>query len=115
MFINDFLAFAKLTPDVREAGAGEEEPGPFGPITADDVTFSYPGFRTLLGRTAVVFQDFIRYALSARIVRAADTAGSCGRPNGPGQVTGQPSSSAYPETAPSSSYRVSPFSVMTSQ
>ena len=43
MFINDFLAFAKLAPEVREAGTGGHEPGPFGPITADEVTFSYPG------------------------------------------------------------------------
>src|SRR5712671_5028302 len=43
MFINDFLAFAKLAPDVREAGTGGHEPGSFGPITADEVTFSYPG------------------------------------------------------------------------
>jgi hypothetical protein len=43
MFINDFLAFAKLAPEVREAGTGGQEPGPFGPITADEVTFSYPG------------------------------------------------------------------------
>ena len=140
MFINDFLAFAKLAPDVREAGTGGHEPGSFGPITADEVTFSYPGServalhdvslriepgevvalvgangsgkttlakllaglylptagrvcwdgrdtrdvdrRSLLGCTAVVFQDFIRYALSAgdnialgRHERAADTAG----------------------------------------
>ena len=140
MFIDDFLAFAKLAPEVREAGTGGHEPGPFGPITADEVTFSYPGServalhdvslriepgevvalvgangsgkttlakllaglylpssgrvcwdgrdtrdvdrRSLLGCTAVVFQDFIRYALSAgdnialgRHERAADTAG----------------------------------------
>ena len=140
MFINDFLAFAKLAPEVREAGTGGQEPGPFGPITADEVTFSYPGServalhdvslriepgevvalvgangsgkttlakllaglylpsagrvcwdgrdtrdvdrRSLLGCTAVVFQDFIRYMLSAgdnialgRHERAADTAG----------------------------------------
>jgi hypothetical protein len=43
MFINDFLAFAKLAPEVREAGTGGQEPGPFGPITADEVTFRYPG------------------------------------------------------------------------
>ena len=42
MFINDFLAFAKLAPEVRRRGRGQE-PGPFGPITADEVTFSYPG------------------------------------------------------------------------
>jgi ATP-binding cassette subfamily B protein len=140
MFIDDFLAFAKLAPEVREAGTGGQEPGPFGPITADEVTFSYPGSErvalhdvslriepgevvalvgangsgkttlakllaglylpssgrvcwdgrdtrdvdrgSLLGCTAVVFQDFIRYALSAgdnialgRHERAADTAG----------------------------------------
>src|SRR6266566_3033403 len=140
MFINDFIAFAKLAPQAREAGTGGQEPGPFGPITADEVTFSYPGServalhdvslriepgevvalvgangsgkttlakllaglylptggrvcwdgqdtrdvdrRSLLGRTAVVFQDFIQYALSAgdnialgRHERAADTAG----------------------------------------
>ena len=140
MFINDFLAFAKLAPEAREAGTGGHEPGSFGPITADEVTFSYPGServalhdvslriepgevvalvgangsgkttlakllaglylptggrvcwdgrdtrdvdrRSLLGCTAVVFQDFIRYALSAgdnialgRHERAADTAG----------------------------------------
>jgi ATP-binding cassette, subfamily B, bacterial len=140
MFIDDFLAFAELAPQAREAGTGGHEPGSFGPITADEVTFSYPGServalhdvslriepgevvalvgangsgkttlakllaglylpttgrvcwdgrdtrdvdrRSLLGCTAVVFQDFIRYALSAgdnialgRHERAADTAG----------------------------------------
>ena len=140
MFIDDFLAFAKLAPEAREAGTGGHEPGSFGPITADEVTFSYPGServalhdvslriepgevvalvgangsgkttlakllaglylpttgrvcwdgrdtrdvdrRSLLGCTAVVFQDFIRYALSAgdnialgRHERAADTTG----------------------------------------
>ena len=43
MFIDDFLAFAKLAPQAREAGTGGQEPGPFGPITAEEVTFSYPG------------------------------------------------------------------------
>ena len=84
MFINDFLAFAKLAPEVREAGTGGHEPGSFGPITADEVTFSYPGFRTLLGRTAVVFQDFIRYALSA-----GDRAGGRYRGDRAGSRTGR--------------------------
>jgi ATP-binding cassette subfamily B protein len=140
MFIDDFLAFAELAPPAREAGTGGHEPGPFGPITADGVAFSYPGServalhdvslriepgevvalvgangsgkttlakllaglylpsagrvcwdgrdtrdmdrRSLLDCSAVVFQDFIRYALSAgdnialgRHERAADTAG----------------------------------------
>jgi len=140
MFIDDFLAFAELTPVAREAGAPGHEPGSFGPITADEVTFRYPGServalhdvririepgevvalvgangsgkttlakllaglylpsdgrvcwdgtdtrdvdrRELLGNTAIVFQDFIQYALSAgdnialgRHERAADTAG----------------------------------------
>jgi hypothetical protein len=37
MFINDYLAFAKLAPEVREAGTGGQEPGPFGPIGAADL------------------------------------------------------------------------------
>jgi ABC-type multidrug transport system fused ATPase/permease subunit len=41
--IDDFLAFAKLAPEAREAGTGGHEPGPFGPITAERATFSYPG------------------------------------------------------------------------
>jgi ATP-binding cassette subfamily B protein len=140
MFINDFLAFSRLAPAEPELAAGRHEPGSFGPITADEVTFSYPGSdrvalhdvslriepgevvalvgangsgkttlakllaglyvptsgrvcwdgrdtrdmdrRALLGGTAVVFQDFVRYALSARDnialgrhERASDTAG----------------------------------------
>jgi len=140
MFINDFIAFSRLAPPAREAGTPGHEPGSFGPITADEVTFSYPGServalhdvslriepgevvalvgangsgkttlakllaglylptggrvcwdgrdtrdvdrRSLLGCTAVVFQDFIRYLLSAgdnialgRHERAADTEG----------------------------------------
>ena len=140
MFINDFIAFSRLAPPEREVGTPGHEPGSFGPITADEVTFSYPGServalhdvslriepgevvalvgangsgkttlakllaglylpssgrvcwdgrdtrdvdrRSLLGCTAVVFQDFIRYMLSAgdnialgRHERAFDTAG----------------------------------------
>jgi ATP-binding cassette, subfamily B, bacterial len=140
MFIDDFLAFAELAPPAREGGTPGHEPGSFGPITAEEVTFSYPGServalhdvclriepgevvalvgangsgkttlakllaglylptggrvcwdgrdtrdmdrRSLLGCSAVVFQDFIRYALSAgdnialgRHERAADTEG----------------------------------------
>jgi ATP-binding cassette, subfamily B, bacterial len=155
MFIDDFLAFTEGSPalvglDEPAAAAGEDVP--FGPISAEEVTFSYPGSdrvalrdvslriepgeivalvgpngsgkttlakllaglylpsegrvcwdgrdtrdvdrRELLGQTAVVFQDFIRYALSARdnialgrherasdmagIVRAAEQAGADG-------------------------------------
>jgi ATP-binding cassette subfamily B protein len=140
MFIDDFLAFAELAPPAREGGTPGHEPGSFGPITAEEVTFSYPGSErvalhdvclriepgevvalvgangsgkttlakllaglylptggrvcwdgrdtrdmdrgSLLGCSAVVFQDFIRYALSAgdnialgRHERAADTEG----------------------------------------
>ena len=153
MFIEDFVAFAELAPprpEPREPGAPGREPAPFGPIVAEEVTFSYPGServalhgvslriepgevvalvgangsgkttlakllaglylpsegrvcwdgrdtrevnsRELLGHTAIVFQDFIRYALSAgdnialgrhehsqdtaAIVRAAERAGA---------------------------------------
>ena len=126
MFIDDFLAFAELAPprpSSRESGAPGREPGPFGPIVVEGVTFSYPGServalrdvslhispgevvalvgangsgkttlakvlaglylpsegrvcwdgrdtrevdsRELLSHTAIVFQDFIQYALSA--------------------------------------------------
>ncbi len=126
MFIDDFLAFAELAPprpSPRESGAPGREPGPFGPIVVEWVTFSYPGServalrdvslhispgevvalvgangsgkttlakvlaglylpsegrvcwdgrdtrevdsRELLSHTAIVFQDFIQYALSA--------------------------------------------------
>ena len=143
MFIDDFLAFtrsAPAPPRPREASEGELEAAPFGPIVAEDVTFSYPGServalrgaslriepgevvalvgangsgkttlakllaglylpgagricwdgrdtrevarRALLSRSAVVFQDFIRYALSAgdnialgRHERAGDAGG----------------------------------------
>jgi ATP-binding cassette subfamily B protein len=142
MFIDDFLAFSELAPPrppARESGAPGREPGPFGPIVAERVTFSYPGServalrdvslhispgevvalvgangsgkttlakllaglylpsegrvwrdgrdtrevdsRELLSHTAIVFQDFIQYALSAgdnialgRHERAADFA-----------------------------------------
>ena len=43
MFIDDFLAFAELAPPVRKGETPGHEPGSFGPITADEVTFSYPG------------------------------------------------------------------------
>jgi len=140
MFIDDFLAFADLPAGAAGERAPGHEPGPFGAISADGVTFSYPGServalrdvslciepgevvalvgangsgkttlakllaglylpsegrvcwdgrdtrevdrRSLLGCSAVVFQDFIRYALSAgdnialgRHERAGDTAG----------------------------------------
>ena len=138
---DDFLAFAELAPprpQPREREPGRE-PGPFGPIVVEGVTFSYPGServalhdvsmriepgevvalvgangsgkttlakllaglylpssgrvcwdgrdtrevdgRKLLSHAAIVFQDFIRYALSAgdnialgRHERALDTA-----------------------------------------
>ena len=153
MFIDDFLAFTEQAPprpEPREPGVPGREPGSFGPIVAEEVTFSYPGServalhgvslriepgevvalvgangsgkttlakllaglylpsegrvcwdgrdtrevdsRELLGHTAIVFQDFIRYALSAgdnialgrhehaqdmaAIVRAAERAGA---------------------------------------
>ena len=153
MFIEDFLAFTEQAPprpEPREPGVPGREPGSFGPIVAEEVTFSYPGServalhgvslriepgevvalvgangsgkttlakllaglylpsegrvcwdgrdtrevnsRELLGHTAIVFQDFIRYALSAgdnialgrhehaqdmaAIVRAAERAGA---------------------------------------
>jgi ATP-binding cassette, subfamily B, bacterial len=143
MFINDFLAFtehAAPPPERHEPVTEAGEPGPFGPIRAEGVTFSYPGsdrvalrdvslciepgevvalvgangsgkttlakllaglylpgegrvcwdgrdtrevdWREVLGQTAVVFQDFVQYALSAgdnialgRHERASDTAG----------------------------------------
>jgi ATP-binding cassette subfamily B protein len=142
MFVDDFLAFTEQAPRVesRQAGPAEPDPGWFGPIEAEGVTFSYPGServalrgvslriepgevvalvgangsgkstlakllaglylpsqgrvcwdgrdtrdvdsRELLAHTAVVFQDFIQYALSAgdnialgRHERAGDTAG----------------------------------------
>jgi ATP-binding cassette subfamily B protein len=125
MFIDDFLAFAAEAPGVEPRQTGPVGPGtvPFGPISAEGVTFSYPGSelvalrdvslrvepgevvalvgangsgkttlakllaglylpcegrvcwdgrdtrevnrRELLAHTAVVFQDFIQYALSA--------------------------------------------------
>ena len=153
MFIDDFLAFTEQAPprpEPREPGVPGREPGSFGPIVAEEITFSYPGServalhgvslriepgevvalvgangsgkttlakllaglylpsegrvcwggrdtrevdsRELLGHTAIVFQDFIRYALSAgdnialgrhehaqdmaAIVRAAERAGA---------------------------------------
>jgi ATP-binding cassette subfamily B protein len=142
MFIDDFVAFAAEAPGVEppQPGPTGSERGPFGPISAEGVTFSYPGServalrdvslrlepgevvalvgangsgkttlakllaglylpcegrvcwderdtrevnrRQLLAHTAVVFQDFIQYALSAgdnialgRHERASDTAG----------------------------------------
>jgi ATP-binding cassette, subfamily B, bacterial len=143
MFIDDFLTFTEGSPalvGLHEPAAAAGEDGPFGTISAEDVTFSYPGSdrvalrdvslsispgeivalvgpngsgkstlakvlaglylpsdgrvcwdgrdtrdvdrRELLGRTAIVFQDFIHYALSARDnialgrhERASDTAG----------------------------------------
>jgi ATP-binding cassette, subfamily B, bacterial len=152
MFIDDFLAFARLAPSAGEARASGEaravqdlrvpgrEADSFGRIEVEGVTFSYPGServalrgvsmriepgevvalvgangsgkttlakllaglylptegrvcwdgrdtrevasRELLARSAIVFQDFIRYALSAgdnialgRHERSGDTAG----------------------------------------
>src|SRR5260370_32001477 len=44
MFIDDFLAFAELAPPrLLESVAPGHEPGPFGPIVVEGVTFSYPG------------------------------------------------------------------------
>jgi ATP-binding cassette, subfamily B, bacterial len=142
MFIDDFLAFTELAPPCpqpQESAAPGHEPGPFGRIVVEGVTFSYPGServalrdvslhvepgevvalvgangsgkttlakllaglylpsqgrvcwdgrdtrevdsRELLSHAAIVFQDFIRYALSAgdnialgRHERAQDTA-----------------------------------------
>jgi ATP-binding cassette, subfamily B, bacterial len=142
MFIDDFLALAAEAPrgEPRQPGPVGSETGLLGPISAEGVTFSYPGServalrdvslrvepgevvalvgangsgkttlakllaglylpsegrvcwderdtrevdrRELLAHTAVVFQDFIQYALSAgdnialgRHERASDTAG----------------------------------------
>jgi ATP-binding cassette subfamily B protein len=141
MFIDDFLAFTEQAPRAQPCPlrSPEPDPGSFGPIEAQGVTFSYPGSerialrgvslriepgevvalvgangsgkttlakllaglylpsegricwdgrdtrdmdrRELLAHTAVVFQDFIQYALSAgdnialgRHERARDTA-----------------------------------------
>jgi ATP-binding cassette subfamily B protein len=45
MFIEDFLAFTRQAPapGPHEAVAVGHEEGPFGPISAEGVTFSYPG------------------------------------------------------------------------
>jgi ATP-binding cassette subfamily B protein len=146
MFIDDFLAFARLAPgpeaaeELRDGVGPGREADSFGRIDLEGVTFSYPGServalrgvsmrispgevvalvgangsgkttlakllaglylptegrvcwdgldtrevpsRELLSRSAIVFQDFIRYALSAgdnialgRHERAGDTAG----------------------------------------
>ena len=143
MFIDDFIAFTKLAPPRPRAGEllpRAEEPGSFGPIEAEGVTFSYPGSERValrevsmriepgevvalvgangsgkttlakllaglylpsegrvccdgkdtreldrhevLDHTAIVFQDFMQYALSAgdnialgRHERASDKAG----------------------------------------
>src|SRR6516162_11064108 len=46
MFIDDFLAFTDHAPprqESRASAAPGREPASFGPITAEEVTFSYPG------------------------------------------------------------------------
>jgi len=143
MFIDDFIAFTKLAPPRQQASEPAPpgaEHGSFGAITAEGVTFGYPGServalrdvsvriepgevvalvgangsgkttlakllaglylpsegrvcwagkdsrevdrREVLAHTAIVFQDFMQYALSAgdniglgRHERASDTAG----------------------------------------
>jgi len=45
MFVDDFLAFTEGSPTLVGLGepAAVGEDGPFGPISAEGVTFSYPG------------------------------------------------------------------------
>ena len=46
MFIDDFLAFTEGSPALAglgEPAAAAGEDGPFGPISSEGVTFSYPG------------------------------------------------------------------------
>jgi hypothetical protein len=70
MFIDDFLAFTKQAPPrpaPREPGVPGREPGSFGPIVAEEITFGYPGSeRVALHGVPLVILDELTASLDAK-------------------------------------------------